>query len=42
MVKTLTICQNMEKTDLFKILDALENPKDHEVVIKESVTNKQG
>jgi len=36
----LAVCPNMKKTNLFKILDALENPKNHEVVVKKSVANK--
>ncbi|MFH1657293.1 MAG: quinolinate synthase NadA, partial [bacterium] len=36
----LAICPNMKKTDLFKILGALKNPKDHEVAVKKTVANK--
>jgi quinolinate synthase len=36
----LAVCPNMKKTNLSKILDALENPKKHEVIVKNSIINK--
>ena len=36
----LAICPNMKKTDLFKVLDALENPGDHEVIVEKSIASK--
>ncbi len=34
------ICPNMKKTNLLKILDALENPKNHEVTVKKIIADK--
>ncbi len=34
------ICPNMKKTSLLKILDALENPKNHEVAVKKITADK--
>ena len=34
------ICPNMKKTNLLKILDALENPKNHEVAVKKIIADK--
>jgi len=36
----LAVCPNMKKTNLSNLLDALENPQEHEVVVKKSVVNK--
>jgi quinolinate synthase len=37
---SLAICPNMKKTELPKILSALENPKDYEIFVDEKVAKK--
>ena len=39
-VSELAICPNMKKINLSNILNALENPKEHEVIVEKSVADK--
>lgn len=36
----MAVCPNMKKTDLFKVLDALENPEEHRVVVSAQVAEQ--
>ncbi len=37
---SLAICPDMKKTNLFNILNALKDPKNHEILVEKSIANK--